>query len=60
MVYRFLFSLTFPMKDWLTLYTERAKKKHEKKKTKEQKVLEKAIETNQKNVENAWSEYFNK
>lgn len=23
-------------------------------------VLEKAIETNQKNVENAWSEYFNK
>ena len=48
------------MKDWLTLYTERAKKKHEKKKTKEQKVLEKAIETNQKNVARAWYRYFNK
>lgn len=34
-------------------YKKREQKKNET-------VLEKAIETNQKNVENAWSNYFNK
>ena len=48
------------MKDWLTKFAEWAKKKYEKKKSKEDKVIEKAIETNQKNVERAWLIYFNK
>lgn len=52
------------MKDWLTLFAERAQKKHEKKKekkkSKDDKLLEEAVKRNQKNVASAWYRYFNR
>lgn len=48
------------MKDWLTKYAERAKKKHKKKKTKEQILIEEAVKRNQKNTEKARFNYYHK
>ena len=48
------------MKDWLTLYAERAEKKHHEKKTKEQKANEQAIKRNEENLSKSWEEFLNK